>query len=134
MDISNIANVLTGNMKSEYQVAQQQSVQQGNLYPLAQFYLSNEKELKGMYGLDLNRVLGIDDKTIALLGNIGIKNNIVNTTNETNTTTPSGIPQTTGNPSVEQNSIMEFVYPTIAILLASGGLFLLIKTLKNKKS
>ena len=51
-------------LKWEFQVAWQQTLQQGNLYPLVEFYNANEAQLQREHNISLNELLGLNPNTL----------------------------------------------------------------------
>ena len=51
---------MTADLRQELSVAWQQTVEQGNLYPMIEFYNRHEARLQNDYGLSLNELMGIN--------------------------------------------------------------------------
>lgn len=63
-DIRGRFDQMADSLKWEFQVAWQQTLQQGNLYPLVEFYNSNEAQLQRDYNISLNELLGLNPNTL----------------------------------------------------------------------
>jgi len=119
-NISDALNEMTADLRGEFDVAWQQVVQQGNLYPLIEFYNRNELKLQQDYGINLNELLGFNPN------NLNIK--------PTNSAQPK-VREQLGNPltdlALEDINKTSRGFSLISILALSGGLFLIIKSFKK---
>jgi hypothetical protein len=63
-NIKNKFSQMAESLKWEFQVAWQQTLQQGNLYPLVEFYNANEAQLQREHNISLNELLGLNPNTL----------------------------------------------------------------------
>lgn len=115
---------MTANLRYELQVAWQQSVQQGNIYPLIIFYNKYEQTLRYEYNLSLNELIGIDPNDLVSSNNkTSREGNIKNQKEEQ------------GNPLTEivfkQTNRSKGTFSIVSILALSVGAILIIKSFKK---
>jgi hypothetical protein len=113
---------MTADLRYELEIAWQQAVQQGNLYPLIEFYNRHEARLQRDYNLSLNEVMGFDPNKLA----------------PKNTTKPAiqlKERDDSGNPLsglvFERPKRAEGAFSIFSILMFAAGTFLIIKSFKK---
>ena len=120
---------LTADLRYELDVAWQQVVQQGNIYPLIEFYNKHEAKLQQDYNISLNELLGFDPYTPSSTPS-GNNNN-----NNTPTVNVRGANDVKENPLsgliFERPQKSKGAFSIISILALSAGVFLIIKSLKK---
>ena len=128
MSFSYHINQLTAGLQQEYKTAYQQTLQQGSLNPLIQFYNSNESELNQKYVLSLNSILGINGDKLSQLGDLADTSTVAAPNQNQNVNPIVGLSK---NKEINTEFISGFVVPAFIVLASGAGLFLIIKSLKK---
>ena len=111
---SGVTNNMSDTLKQQYQIAFQQTLNQGNLNPLVEFYNSNEMALHRKYNISLSQLLDLNQEQLTALGNLG-------------TTVNQPVLQA----QREGNLLTDLIYPITAILAGGVGLLLIVKSFKK---
>lgn len=121
MTAEDALDIIAGDLKYEYKVAYQQTLNEGSLYPLMQFYVNNERELKENYNISINDLIGLDNDKLNAIANLGQK--------EADKVPLQFVADT--NPIVFDDVLAKYVYPSVGLIAGAVGIFIIIKSLKK---
>jgi hypothetical protein len=113
-------NDMTADLRYELEVAWQQTVQQGNLYPIIEFYNRHEARLQRDYDLSLNELMGFDPNKFTQRNKITPAIEL----KESSENPLSGL--IFYKPKMANNTVS-----ALSILMFAAGAFLIIKSFKK---
>ena len=114
---------MTADLRQELSIAWQQVVEQGNLYPMIEFYNRHETRLQNDYGLSLNELMGFDPNDLNVTSNGQPIRPIIETKDSADNPLSGLI--------FDQPRRTENTFSIVAISAFALGAFLIIKSFKK---